>query len=111
MINAAVSIGAEIGGATPAEKTALRRYADSIGLAFQVQDDILNIEGTPEKLGKNVGTDARRGKSTYPALLGLTAARARAEDLVGQALHALNIFDTKSEPLRAIAEYVIVRKR
>jgi geranylgeranyl diphosphate synthase type II len=111
LIRAAVKIGAEIGSAKPTEKEALVRYADAIGLAFQVQDDILNIEGDPEKLGKNVGTDQRRGKNTYPALIGLPAARAKAEDLIGHALRALDIFDTKTEPLRAIAEYIIARSR
>ena len=111
LIKAAVKIGAEIGSATRAEKTALVRYADAIGLAFQVQDDILNIDGDPEKLGKHVGTDQRRGKNTYPALIGMTAARIKAEELIGQALRALDIFDTKTEPLRAIAEYIIARRR
>ncbi len=111
LIKAAVQMGAEIGSAALPEKTALVRYADAVGLAFQVQDDILNVEGDPEKLGKNVGTDQHRGKNTYPALIGLSAARAKAENLVAQALRALDIFDTKAEPLRAIAEYIITRSR
>ena len=111
LIKAAVSIGAEIGMATPQEMQALNRYAEKIGLAFQVQDDILNVEGDPSKLGKNVGTDRDRGKNTYPALIGLEAARIRAAGLVAEALRALDIFDTKTEPLRAVAEYIIARKR
>jgi geranylgeranyl diphosphate synthase type II len=111
LLMAAVAIGAEIGEASPRHKDALNRYASSIGLAFQVQDDILNIEGDPEKLGKGVGTDQRHGKNTYPALLGMRAAKAKAEALTGQALHALDIFDTKVEPLRAIAKYIIARRR
>jgi geranylgeranyl diphosphate synthase type II len=71
----------------------------------------LNIEGDPERLGKNVGTDQHRDKNTYPALIGLPAARSKAKDLIGQALRALDIFDTKTEPLRAIAEYIITRSR
>ncbi|MBL0715568.1 MAG: polyprenyl synthetase family protein [Desulfosarcina sp.] len=111
LIAAAVVAGAEIGKAVPEQKEALNRYAEKIGLAFQVQDDILNIVGDPERLGKGVGTDQRRGKSTYPALLGLQAAKNKAEELIAQALHALDIFDTKTEPLRAIAKYIINRKR
>lgn len=111
LIMAAVAIGAEIGEASPRHKDALSRYASNIGLAFQVQDDILDIEGDPERLGKTVGTDQRHGKNTYPALLGLRAAKAKAESLTGQALHALDIFDTKVEPLRAIAKYIIARRR
>jgi geranylgeranyl diphosphate synthase type II len=110
MITASVISGAEIGNATLAQKRALRSYAENIGLAFQVQDDILNIEGDPEKLGKNIGTDRQRSKNTYPALLGLEPAKARAAALTAQALHALDIFDTKTEPLRAIATYIIERQ-
>ena len=80
-------------------------------MAFQVQDDILNIEGDPHKLGKDIGTDERRHKNTYPALLGLGTAKARAATLKAQALHALDIFDNKAEPLRLIAAYIIERTR
>ena len=111
LIKAAVSIGAVIGTAKREQREALRRYAGAIGLAFQVQDDILNVEGDPNKLGKNVGTDLDRGKNTYPTLLGLSAAKNRAANLIREALHALDIFDTKTEPLRAIAEYIITRKQ
>ncbi len=111
LIRASVAIGALIGRATPDEMKALSRYADNIGLAFQVQDDILNIEGDPDKLGKQVGTDQHRGKNTYPSLIGLGAARAKAARLTVQALRALDIFDTKTESLRAIAEYIIARRR
>ena len=111
LIKAAVTIGAEIGMATHQEKRALNLYAEKIGLAFQVQDDILNVEGDPQKLGKNVGTDLDREKNTYPALIGLTAAKARAASLVAEALRALDIFDTKTEPLRAVAEYIVARSR
>jgi geranylgeranyl diphosphate synthase type II len=111
MITAAVVSGAEIGNATREQKAALTSYADSIGLAFQVQDDILNIEGDPEKLGKNIGTDRQRNKNTYPALLGLTPAKSRAEALIAHALRALDIFDTKTESLRAIATFIIERRR
>jgi geranylgeranyl diphosphate synthase type II len=111
LIKAAVVSGAEIGNASPLQQEALVDYASHIGLAFQVQDDILDIEGSADRLGKNVGTDERHGKNTYPALLGLDAAKARAEALIAQALQALDIFDTKAEPLRAIARYIITRSQ
>ena len=111
MITAAVVGGAEIGNASPEQKSALKDYAENIGLAFQVQDDILNIEGDPEKLGKDIGTDQLRHKNTYPALLGLGTAKSRAATLKAQALHALDIFDNKTEPLRSIAAYIIERRR
>ncbi len=111
LIKAAVSIGAEIGRATPQETQALNLYAEKIGLAFQVQDDILNVEGDPEKLGKNVGTDRYRGKNTYPDLIGLEAAKTRAVSLIAEALRALDIFDTKTAPLRAVADHIIDRNR
>ena len=111
LISAAIAIGAEIGNAGTEQKKALQCYAQNIGLAFQVQDDILNVVGDPEILGKNVGTDLRRGKNTYPALLGLDQAKSKAANLTGQALRALDIFDTKAEPLRAIADYIIARRR
>ena len=87
------------------------RIAAAIGLAFQVADDILNEVGNPEIMGKAVGTDRLHRKNTYPALLGLSAARQKAADLVNQALRSLEIFDTKSDPLRAIARYVVERHR
>ena len=111
MIAAAVLSGAEIGNATQEQKAALKDYAENIGLAFQVQDDILNIEGDPLKLGKAVGTDQQRHKNTYPALMGLASAKSWAQALKAQALHALDIFDTKTEPLRSIAAYIVERKR
>ena len=89
----------------------LDEYARCIGLAFQIADDILNVEGDPDRMGKAVGTDAARNKNTYPALLGLDAAKAMAGELVGRALLALEPFDHRSAPLRAIATYIIDRKR
>ena len=88
---------------------ALRRYGRSIGLAFQIADDILDVEGDPQLLGKKVGVDAERGKATFPALYGLEEARRRAAELRDEALEALSIFGTAADPLRAIARYVVDR--
>ena len=73
--------------------------------------DILNVEGNPETLGKAVGTDVLRDKSTYPAVLGLEPSKQYARDLLDKALQALEAFDKKADPLRAIAAYIIERKR
>jgi geranylgeranyl diphosphate synthase type II len=86
-------------------------YAQNIGLAFQVTDDILNVEGDPEIMGKAVGTDKLRNKSTYPSLLGLKKSKDFAGKLVENALQALESFDQKAEPLRAIAKYIVERKK
>jgi geranylgeranyl diphosphate synthase type II len=111
LIRAAVHSGALLGSATPEQIDKLTIYAHQIGLAFQVVDDILNVTGNPESLGKAVGTDQARGKNTYPALMGLEASRRFAEALIDSALQALSIFDNKADPLRAIAKYIIERRR
>ena len=89
----------------------LESYAQNIGLAFQVTDDILNVEGDPEMMGKAAGTDKLRNKTTYPSLLGLQESKKFAKELVKNALKAIEPFDKKAEPLRAIANYIITRKK
>ena len=111
LIRASVRIGALIGGGSERQAAHLDRYAKNIGLAFQVVDDILNITGDPEKLGKAVGTDAERQKNTYPALMGLEASRKFADTLIDSALQALTIFDNNADPLREIAKYIVERNR
>jgi geranylgeranyl diphosphate synthase type II len=111
MIEVSVDSGALVSGATARQRDALGTYAHQIGLAFQVVDDILNVKGDPAKMGKATGTDQIRGKNTYPSLLGLAGAEARAEQLVNNALKALDTFDNKADPLRAIARYTIERNR
>jgi geranylgeranyl diphosphate synthase type II len=111
LICAAIRAGGCIGGADEKALSGLEAYGEHIGLAFQVVDDILNEEGDPERMGKAVGTDQLRRKNTYPALMGLEAAKAKATDLVSQSLRSLDIFDNKADPLRAIARYVIERRR
>ena len=88
---------------------ALKKYAAAIGLAFQVQDDILDVTGDTETLGKPQGSDQALDKSTYPALLGLDAARAMAQDLHQQALAALKSLPYNTEILSAFADYIIER--
>ncbi|QWV92274.1 polyprenyl synthetase family protein [Geomonas oryzisoli] len=110
LIRASVRCGAILGGASEEQFKSLTRYADAIGLAFQIADDILDVEGTTEELGKDAGSDQARGKATYPALMGLEASKARAQELVQIALDALSSFDERAEPLRAIASYIVKRK-
>ena len=110
LIRASVRAGAILGGASAQGLDALTRYGDAIGLAFQIADDILDVEGTTEELGKDAGSDQARGKATYPALVGLEASKARAHELVQMALDALACFDERAEPLRAIASYIVKRK-
>ena len=111
MIEASVVSGALCGGGTEKQVEALSEYARNIGLAFQVADDILNVEGDPEVMGKSTGTDQMLQKATYPGLLGLEESKQYAKDLVANALQSLSIFDNKAAPLYAIARYVVERNR
>ena len=111
LIKASIHAGAVLGDGSQKQIEQLRIYAKNIGLAFQVIDDILDVEGDPAVMGKSVGTDQTRNKNTYPALMGIKESRAFARKLVNNALQALNYFDNKSDPLRAIAQYIIERER
>ena len=111
LIEAAVYTGALLGGGNEYQNRQLGIYARNIGLAFQVADDILNVEGDAEKMGKAVGTDAHRDKNTYPSLLGIDNSKAFAVELVNNALKVLEDLDSRSDPLRAIASYIIERNR
>ncbi len=109
LIKVAVEIGAIIGGATQQQRDALQRYAAATGLAFQIADDILDIIAAPAALGKRIGSDQQRGKATYPALLGLSEARRRADEMNAIAIRALDLFGNEAQPLRAIARYIVDR--
>ncbi|MBC3211715.1 (2E,6E)-farnesyl diphosphate synthase [Serratia fonticola] len=113
LIRAAVRLGALAAGEPGrAALSELDRYAAAIGLAFQVQDDILDVVGETEKIGKRQGSDQQLGKSTYPALLGLDSAKLKAWDLYQEALAALDSLATQSyntAPLRALANFIIER--
>ncbi|MEE8541743.1 MAG: polyprenyl synthetase family protein, partial [Desulfobacterales bacterium] len=110
LFNASVYTGAIIGGGTKMQIKNLKTYAIHIGLAFQVSDDILNIEGNPALMGKATGSDAEHQKCTYPSLMGLEQSKEFANQLINSALQALEIFDNRSDSLRAIARYIIERK-
>jgi geranylgeranyl diphosphate synthase type II len=111
LIEVSLKCGAELVDVNSSQLQLLESYAQYIGLAFQVTDDILNVEGDPAIMGKAVGTDKLRQKSTYPSLLGLEESKMFAIKLIDDALQALGSFDQKAEPLRAIATYIIDRKK
>ncbi len=111
LIEASVISGTILGDGNRDQIEKLKNYARNIGLAFQITDDILNVEGDPEIMGKDVGTDQARGKSTYPSILGMVKSKEFAKKLVNNALKVLDYFDNKADPLRAIAHYVVVRKK
>lgn len=109
LIRAAVLAGAIAAGATDEQAKALNEFADGIGLAFQVQDDILDCIGNTEVLGKPIGSDAENEKTTYVTLLGLENARKKAQELTQNAIAALDIFDDKAEFLKEFANYLMER--
>ena len=93
-----------------ADRTALRTYADSIGLAFQITDDLLDLSSTPQELGKATQKDSSQGKATIASLMGSAAARDKAEQLVQSAIVALAPFGPKADTLREAARFIVARK-
>ena len=110
MILASIRVGARLGGAGGETLRAFTRYGERIGLAFQIIDDILNVEGKAVSLGKSTGTDLSRGKATYPSLLGLEESKRRATELVELAVESLKPYGPGADPLREIAQFIIARK-
>ncbi len=110
LISASLEVGAILGGGSQEQVAALKRYGRHLGLAFQITDDLLDIEGDAELMGKTPGSDIAKNKKTYPALLGVPATREAAKTHVEGALEALESFDEKAGPLRAIARYLLNRK-
>jgi len=111
LIEASVRLGALASGeADSLSLRALQDYAQAVGLAFQVQDDILDVESDTATLGKTQGKDQANHKPTYPALLGLDAAKIYALELRDLALHALRPFGEAAEPLRDLARYIVERR-
>lgn len=111
LIRSAVRMGALAAGVVAEDVlVSLDQFAYALGLAFQVQDDVLDVTATTEDLGKPAGSDEKLQKSTYPSLLGLAAAQQRAVDLHTQALHALAGFDDRANGLRELANFLLERK-
>ncbi len=111
LIRASVEMGAILGRGDQNQIERLSSFGTALGLAFQVIDDLLDVVGDEEKLGKPVGSDIKNQKATYPALFGIEETRKRANELKEQALSALSAFGEEAEPLRAIARYVVERDR
>jgi geranylgeranyl diphosphate synthase type II len=110
LIRAAVRMGAIASCASADQLQHLTGFAEDIGLAFQIADDVLNVTGTREQLGKNAMTDAQRGKKTYPAFYGVDGARSLADQCIERAIGRLSRFDTKADPLRGLAKYITSRQ-
>jgi geranylgeranyl diphosphate synthase type II len=109
LILASVQVGALLGGASDAQLAAIKRFGGAAGLAFQIADDILDVIGDRQSLGKDVGSDQARGKATYPAQLGLDQARQRADELCEIAVAALNPLGKPAEILQELARYIVTR--
>jgi geranylgeranyl diphosphate synthase type II len=106
LILVCVRAGGRLGRARDVEMDALTRYGKAIGLAFQITDDILDVEGSQALMGRAPGVDIARNKITYPALLGLKESKRRYRELVGKGIEALGLFGDRGEPLREIALYI-----
>jgi geranylgeranyl diphosphate synthase type II len=111
LIAASVIMGGILGGASPEEIELLKRYGESIGHAFQIADDILDVEGSKEKLGKNTGSDQKKSKATYPSIIGMDESRKKLKEYYQRALDAIQSFDQQADHLRNIALYIIQRQR
>jgi geranylgeranyl diphosphate synthase, type II len=110
LIRASLVAGALLAGGRPPQLDAIRRAGDSLGLAFQIVDDILDVEGSLAELGKTAGSDERKKKVTYPAHHGLEASRVRARALIDEAKGALAPLGAPAEPVRALADFVFTRR-
>lgn len=110
LLETCVSSGAILAGAKETDLNRLSIYAQNIGLAFQIIDDILDVTATTEELGKTAGKDITAEKATYPKLWGIETSQTKAEELVNQAINELAIYGEKAQPLQAIAEFIVKRK-
>lgn len=110
LISFAVDAGAIMGKASATARHALSNYAQELGLAYQIADDLLDVEGDPVQMGKAAGKDQKAGKATFVTILGPERARAQAQLLAGQAAAHLEVFDEKADLLRGLAAYVVNRR-
>jgi geranylgeranyl diphosphate synthase, type II len=109
LIRASMRTGALYAKAGARQFTALTRYGEMVGLAFQIADDILDITGKREEIGKDVGSDLKKGKKTFPGFYGLEESRRRAVEVADRAVSSLKGFDRKADPLRELAKYIVNR--
>ncbi len=111
MIRVSLRLGGTVGGANEEQLAALDVYGEKLGLAFQIVDDLLDLEGNESSLGKRARKDSESGKLTFPAVLGVEESRRRAEELVAQASEAVAPLGLRSAPLQAMARFVLERDR
>ncbi len=111
LIASSVAAGAILGGGNEEEISSINRYGQCIGLAFQIADDILNIEGTRSVIGKDVGSDAERGKITYPYVFGIDESKRIQAELIDRAIEEIVGFNNRAWPLRDLARYIIERNK
>jgi geranylgeranyl diphosphate synthase type II len=109
LIRSSVRVGALYAKAGKRQFTALTHYGEMAGLAFQIADDILDITGSQEEIGKDVGSDIKKGKKTFPSFYGLEESRVRAREVSGKAVAALEGFGRVADPLRELATYIVNR--
>ena len=110
LIAASVKMGPILANSSKKILKSMTKYGENIGLAFQIIDDILDIEGSTEELGKPAGSDRRKKKMTYPALFGVEGARQKAGKLITGAIEAISMFPSEADPLREIARYLLDRR-
>jgi geranylgeranyl diphosphate synthase, type II len=110
LLTAAVLAGGKAGGAEGKVFEALRTYGEKIGLAFQIADDILDLTATTEELGKDSKSDLKKGKATYPAILGMEESKKRAKILLDEAVHAVGRFGPRGETLVSLARFIVERR-
>ncbi|MBO7383152.1 MAG: polyprenyl synthetase family protein [Fibrobacter sp.] len=109
LIEASLLVGSLLAGASEKDMEIIRNYGRSIGLAFQIVDDILDIVSTTEELGKDAGSDIEKGKATYPSIVGLEKSRERAKELYDESIRVLDGLSCDTGILRAIAAFIITR--
>lgn len=110
LITVSVRMGGILAECSPRQLECLTKYGENIGLGFQIIDDILDVTGDSETLGKTVGSDEKKKKMTYPRLYGIEVSKKKATEVLTEAINSLSEFDEKADPLRGIALYLLRRK-